>query len=152
MLLHEAREEIAGPHVPMLVRASLEVHTEKGEAGDPVKPNMGLPDDERDGVVRVLNTLLADEYVLYTRTRNYHRNVTGPQFNDFHKFFEGQCEALDDAVDEVTERVRAMGGWSLGTLAEFLKHARIRADDAFREFRRVFETPAVRTVPKTRSE
>ena len=57
-----------------------------------MKPDTGMADKDRDAVVAILNTLLADEAVLYTKTRNYHWNVTGPQFNDPHKFFEAQYE------------------------------------------------------------
>src|SRR5438552_777597 len=74
-----------------------------------MKPNIGLSDSNRDGVVKLLTPLLADEYVLYTKTRNFHWNVVGPQFNDLHKFFEGQYEELDDFVDEVAERIRQLG-------------------------------------------
>jgi starvation-inducible DNA-binding protein len=88
-------------------------------------PNIGIPDGNRQSVIALLNTLLADEYLLYTKTRNYHWNVTGLQFNDLHKFFEAQYEALDDVVDEVAERVRALGGRAAGTLEEFLKSARL---------------------------
>ena len=52
--------------------------------------NIGISDANRKGVNQILNALLADEYVLYTKTRNYHWNVTGMQFNDLHKFFESQ--------------------------------------------------------------
>ena len=50
--------------------------------------NMGLTDEQREGAVLILNTLLADEFLLYTKTRNYHWNVIGPQFNDLHRCFE----------------------------------------------------------------
>jgi Ferritin-like domain len=49
-----------------------------------MNPNIGITDDYRHAVVGILNTLLADEYLLYTKTRNYHWNVVGPQFNDLH--------------------------------------------------------------------
>jgi starvation-inducible DNA-binding protein len=88
-------------------------------------PNIGIADGNRQSVIAILNTLLADEYVLYTKTRNYHWNVTGPQFNDLHKFFEAQYEALDDIVDEVAERARALGGRAAGSLEEFRKLARL---------------------------
>src|SRR5947207_7616343 len=91
-----------------------------------MKPNIGLSDSNRDGVVKLLTPLLADEYVLYTKTRNFHWNVVGPQFNDLHKFFESQYEALDDVVDGVAERARALGGHAHGTLAEFTKHTRLK--------------------------
>src|SRR5262245_14675101 len=91
-----------------------------------MKPKIGIADDMRKGVVELLSTVLADEYVLYTKTRNYHWNVEGMQFNDLHKFFEAQYEALDDIIDEVAERARALDGRALGTLAEFAKHARLK--------------------------
>jgi starvation-inducible DNA-binding protein len=88
--------------------------------------NIGLSESNRDSVVRILNNLLADEYVLYTKTRNYHWNVVGPQFNDLHKFFQEQYEALDEMVDEVAERARSLGGKAYGTLADFSQHSRLK--------------------------
>ena len=72
--------------------------------------SIGLSESNRDSVVKILNAVLSDEYVLYTKTRNYHWNVVGPQFNDLHKFFESQYEALNETIDEVAERARTLGG------------------------------------------
>ena len=91
-----------------------------------MKLNIGLSDQDRKGGIDILNVLLADEYVLYTTTRNYHWNVVGPQFHDLHKFFESQYGELDEVVDEVAERVRALGGRALGSLTEFLKQTRLK--------------------------
>ena len=88
--------------------------------------NIGLSKEQREGVVLLLTPVLADEYLLYTKTRNYHWNVVGPQFNDLHKFFEAQYEELEDIVDDVAERARSLGGKAIGTLAEFLKHTRLQ--------------------------
>jgi starvation-inducible DNA-binding protein len=93
-----------------------------------MKPNIGVSDSNRQAVVKILNTALADEYVLYTKTRNYHWNVVGPRFNDLHKFFEAQYEELDGIVDEVAERARSLGGNALGTLAELAKSARLKEE------------------------
>ncbi|HEX9678772.1 DNA starvation/stationary phase protection protein [Nitrososphaera sp.] len=90
------------------------------------KVNIGIQDSDRKSVVQILNALLADEYVLYTKTRNYHWNVVGPQFNDLHRFFQAQYEALDATIDEVAERTRAIGDKSVATLAEFVKNARLK--------------------------
>jgi starvation-inducible DNA-binding protein len=95
-----------------------------------MNPNLGISDKDRAGVVKLLNALLADEYVLYTKTRNYHWNVVGPQFNDLHKFFAEQYEALDDFIDEVAERARTLGGHSVATLAEFQEAARLKEHPA----------------------
>jgi starvation-inducible DNA-binding protein len=94
--------------------------------GGKMKPTIGLSDPQREGVIAILNTLVADEYLLYTKARNYHWNVFGPQFNDLHKFFEGHYELLEDVVDDVAERARALGGFALGTMSEFIQHARLR--------------------------
>jgi starvation-inducible DNA-binding protein len=91
-----------------------------------MSPNLGITDKNRTAVVAILNPILADEYLLYTKTRNYHWNVVGPQFNDLHKFFESQYEALNEVIDEVAERTRTLGGRALGTLAEFVQHARFK--------------------------
>ena len=91
-----------------------------------MKPNIGINDSQRGAVVEILDTLLADEYLLYTKTRNYHWNVVGPQFNDLHKFFEAQYDELDTILDEVAERTRALGGNALGTLTEFVQRARLK--------------------------
>jgi starvation-inducible DNA-binding protein len=52
--------------------------------------------------------------------------VVGPQFHELHKFFETQYEALDETIDQVAERARALGGPAVGTLAEFQKLARLK--------------------------
>ncbi|HXH81580.1 MAG TPA: DNA starvation/stationary phase protection protein [Candidatus Tectomicrobia bacterium] len=91
-------------------------------------PNIGIADRDRQAVVEILNTVLADEFALYAKTRNYHWNVVGPQFNDLHKFFESQYEQLDEVIDDVAERVRALGGRALGTLEEFRAATRLKED------------------------
>jgi len=90
-----------------------------------MNPNIGLSEEQRAGVVKILNALLSDEYCLYTKTRNYHWNVTGPQFNDLHKSFEEQYTELNQIVDDVAERARSLAGWAFGTLTEFSQHTRL---------------------------
>ena len=87
--------------------------------------NIGLTDEQRKGVVDILTRTLSDEYLLYTKTRNYHWNVVGPQFNDLHKFFEAQYDEIDRIIDEVAERIRHLGAIAPGTLAEFTQHTRL---------------------------
>lgn len=91
-----------------------------------MKTNIGMTDKNRSSSVKLLNQLLSDEYLLYTKTRNYHWNVTGPDFSELHKFFESQYEELNDIVDEVAERARSLGGVSFGSLGEFLAHAKLK--------------------------
>lgn len=95
-----------------------------------MKLNIGLDDQQREGVAQILNALLADEYVLYTKTRKHHWNITGPHFSPLHELFQKQYEELDDIIDEIAERVRTLGGAAAGTLAEFLKLARLKEQPA----------------------
>lgn len=88
--------------------------------------NTGLAEQQRGGVNQILATLLADEHVLYIKTRNFHWNVVGPQFNDLHKFFEAQYDQLSESIDEIAERIRSLGGRAPGTMTEFLKQARLK--------------------------
>jgi len=71
--------------------------------------------------VEDLSKLLADEFVLYTKTRNAHWNVEGPDFHAVHKFFEEQYEFLDEVMDDVAERIRSLGHYAPATLKEYLK-------------------------------
>lgn len=91
-----------------------------------MEPEIGLDEKSRRGVVDILNQLLADEYVLYTKTRNFHWNVVGPHFDALHKFFEAQYDELEETIDEVAERARALGGRAAGSLAEFLELTRLQ--------------------------
>ena len=91
-----------------------------------MKLEIGIVDKNREAVVKILNVLLSDESVLTTKTRNYHWNVRGMQFNDLHKFFDAQYEELADIADEVAERVRSLGGMAMGTLGEFQKQSRLK--------------------------
>ena len=88
--------------------------------------NIGLEDSNRREVTRVLNNLLSDEYLLSTKTKNYHWNVTGPYFRDLHALFGNQYAELDVLIDEIGERVRALGGNAFGTMTEFLRCTRLQ--------------------------
>ena len=86
-----------------------------------MQPNIGIKPDNLSAVARILTIFLADEFVLYTKTRNAHWNVEGPDFHDKHKFFESQYEQLDEIMDEVAERIRVLGHYAPGTLKDFLQ-------------------------------
>ena len=65
-----------------------------------------------------LNGLLANEYPLFTKTLNYHWNVTGPRFHSIHNFLEDQYNTLLAQMDDIAERVRVLGETPLGTVNE----------------------------------
>jgi starvation-inducible DNA-binding protein len=86
-----------------------------------MQPNIGIKPENLTSVAHALNGILADEFLLYTKTRNAHWNVEGPDFHDKHKFFESQYEELDEIMDEVAERIRILGHYAPATLKDFLK-------------------------------
>jgi starvation-inducible DNA-binding protein len=92
------------------------------------KIDTGISRDNLKKIVNLLNDDLADEYVLLTKTKKYHWNIIDPRFNDLHKFFDEQYELLSEAVDEVAERVRAMGGMTKATLKEFISSSQIEEE------------------------
>src|SRR5512135_2572683 len=91
-----------------------------------MKANIGIGEKQRGTIGGLLNTLLADEFLLYVKTRRFHWNVVGSDFGELHKFFESQYEALDDIVDEVAERARALDVTSAGSLQEFAELTRLK--------------------------
>ena len=72
-------------------------------------------------VVDGLSHLLADTYLLYLKTQNFHWNVTGPHFHTLHIMFEEQYGQLAAATDELAERIRALKAKAPGSFGEFLK-------------------------------
>ncbi|QIL39600.1 DNA starvation/stationary phase protection protein [Pedobacter sp. HDW13] len=81
---------------------------------------IGITPENRQAVSEQLAKLLADEYVLYTKTRNAHWNVEGIDFLAKHKFFEEQYNQLDEFIDSVAERIRKIGHYAPATLKNFL--------------------------------
>ena len=85
-----------------------------------MKPTIGIPDHGIEEITTFLNILLADEYVLYTKTRNAHWNVNGPNFHELHTFFGNQYGALGGMTDDIAERIRSLGHFAIGSLKDFL--------------------------------
>jgi starvation-inducible DNA-binding protein len=88
--------------------------------------NIGLSSEVRQKIATILNKLLSDEYVLYTKTLKFHWNVTGIVFHDFHAAFKEQYEKLFTIVDDIAERARALGAPALGSLQEFSTYTRLK--------------------------
>ena len=86
-----------------------------------MEPQIGIASENLAKVAHALNKILADEYVLYTKTRNAHWNVEGPDFHSKHLFFESQYEQLDDIMDSVAERIRSLGHYAPATLKSLLE-------------------------------
>lgn len=95
-----------------------------------MSPNIGLNTDTRKSESDMLAAHLADLHVLYIKTRNYHWNVVGPRFGSLHLFFEKQYEEIATTIDEVAERIRQLSVKAPGSMAEFLKLARLSEETA----------------------
>ena len=81
--------------------------------------DIGIDEKRRTAIAEGLSRLLADTYTLYLKTHNFHWNVTGPLFNTLHLMFEQQYTELATAVDEIAERIRALGVAAPGSYSQF---------------------------------
>ncbi|HVU27694.1 MAG TPA: DNA starvation/stationary phase protection protein [Verrucomicrobiae bacterium] len=86
---------------------------------------IGISEKNRKAVVVKLVTLLADEYVLYTKTRNAHWNLVSPDFHSVHVYFETLYEELEEKADSVAERIRKLGHYVPASLKDFLQLTRL---------------------------
>lgn len=94
-----------------------------------MKINIGIDEEQRKAIAHGLSVLLADTYTLYLKTHNYHWNVTGPMFQTLHTLFETQYTELALAVDEIAERIRALGEFAPGSYKEYAKLTSIKEAD-----------------------
>jgi starvation-inducible DNA-binding protein len=106
-----------------------------------MEPRIGIDDIHRQAVCDSLSILLADEFVLYVKTRNAHWNVIGSEFYSMHKFFENQYDELDVIIDDVAERMRSLGHITPATLKKFLSltHLSEKERDNFESQDFIFE-------------
>jgi starvation-inducible DNA-binding protein len=90
--------------------------------------NIGINEKDRKSVCKGLSKLLADSYLLYLKTQNYHWNVTGMMFQPLHTLFEEQYKEQAEAIDEIAERIRALGEFAPGSFSSFTKVTSIKEE------------------------
>ena len=90
--------------------------------------DIGIDTADRKKIAQGLSAFLADSYTLYLKTHNFHWNVTGPMFNALHNMFEMQYTEQWNALDEIAERIRALGFNAPGSYAEFTRLSSIREE------------------------
>ncbi|MBW3551784.1 MAG: DNA starvation/stationary phase protection protein [Proteobacteria bacterium] len=83
--------------------------------------DIGINDRDRKQIAEGLSRFLADSYTLYLKTHNFHWNVTGSMFNALHNMFEDQYTEQWGALDDIAERIRALGFNAPGSYAEFTR-------------------------------
>lgn len=112
----------------------------RSESEKAVRPRTGRPPDpdaapsvraEKPEAVALLNELLSDEFILYVKTLNYHWNIRGMQFHTLHPFLEKIYEQQFQAVDDLAERVRTVGGTAIGSMGEMLRNGHLKEQEGF---------------------
>ena len=89
-------------------------------------PNIGLTSKNLKAITDVLSNVLSNAVILYTKTRKFHWNVSGNSFMELHKLFEKQYKILEEAIDEIAERINKLGAKTPGTMQEFLEMASLK--------------------------
>ena len=89
---------------------------------------IGIAESDRAKSAAALKRLLGETYALYIKTHGYHWNVTGPRFQSLHDVFMAQYTELWAALDELAERIRALGHFAPGSSSEMMQDATVEAD------------------------
>ena len=100
---------------------------------DRTSPDLDTPTDmSPDGVNNIskaLNTLLADAFALYLKTKNFHWHVSGRHFHDYHLMLDEQSDAIFATTDQLAERVRKLGGTTVKSIGQVAKLQTIKDND-----------------------
>lgn len=91
--------------------------------------NIGISDKQREEIAKALGHLLADSYMLYLKTHNYHWNVTGMNFQPLHEMFEEQYTELAEAIDVIAEQIRSIGHFAPGSFKTYSKITSIEEEE-----------------------
>jgi starvation-inducible DNA-binding protein len=91
-----------------------------------MKPNIGITEKKLKDSASVLSVVLSNEMTLYIKTRKAHWNVTGESFMELHKLYENQYKQLEEAIDEIAERIGKLGHKTIGTMNEYQKLSTIK--------------------------
>ncbi|HXH74911.1 MAG TPA: Dps family protein [Bacteriovoracaceae bacterium] len=91
--------------------------------------NIGIKEKDRKAVCRGLSSLLADTYLLYLKTQNYHWNVTGMLFQPLHTLFADHYKEMATSIDLIAERIRALGEFAPGSFSSFSKVTSIKEEN-----------------------
>ncbi|GAB6196432.1 Dps family protein [Lysobacter xanthus] len=90
-------------------------------AGSMPQVNIGIEEADRKAIAEAMSRFLADSFTLYLKTHNFHWNITGPMFNTLHVMFETQYTEQWGALDDIAERIRALGFNAPGSYSEFIR-------------------------------
>jgi starvation-inducible DNA-binding protein len=94
---------------------------------------IGINKEGLDSSASELDKILADEFVLYIKTRNAHWNIEGNNFYPLHKFFAEQYDQIDEIMDDVAERIRSLGFYAPATLNQYLSQTRLEEMEHYQD-------------------
>jgi starvation-inducible DNA-binding protein len=89
-----------------------------------------LAADGVDEISAELRKLLADVFVLYVKTKNFHWHMSGPHFRDYHLLLDEHSDQIFAMTDDIAERARKIGGTTLHSIGEIAQHQRLKDNDA----------------------
>ena len=89
----------------------------------------GFSPEDVQSVTRALNSLLADVFALYIKTKNFHWHMTGPHFRDYHLLLDEHADQIFAISDDIAERVRKIGGTTLHSIGEISRLKRVADND-----------------------
>ena len=104
-----------------------------------MKIDTGISDKQRAAIVHGLSKLLADTYVVYLKTHNFHWNVEGPMFQTLHQMFMEQYTETWNAIDLIAERIRSLGEYAPGTYKQYSELTRIKETDGVPKAERMIQ-------------
>jgi starvation-inducible DNA-binding protein len=93
------------------------------------RPSSGLSSEATDDVSCAFNSLIADVFSIYVKTKNFHWHVSGPHFRDYHRLFDEQAVQILPLVDGMAERVRKVGGTTIRSIGEIARLSQIADND-----------------------
>ena len=96
----------------------------------PLRTPTDLGSNATRDITGALNTLLADVFALYLKTKNFHWHVSGPHFRDYHLLLDEQADQIFALTDDIAERVRKVGGTTLHSIGQIARLQRIPDNDA----------------------
>ena len=88
--------------------------------------DIGINQQDRTRIAQGLSRMLADTYLLYLKTHNFHWNVEGPMFQTLHQMFMDQYTETWNAIDPIAERIRALGHYAPGSYQQYVKLASVK--------------------------
>ena len=103
--------------------------TASGKVASDLDTPTDLPQEGVDKISAAMNTILADTFALYIKTKNFHWHVSGPNFRDYHLLFDEHASQIYDSTDELAERARKIGGRTIRSIGEIAKLSRVKDND-----------------------